>query len=141
MGKFATDFGFAAGIVFASAQQPGRADHRHPPADRGRRDARAGPAGPAANSRGHHGHPRRGRSGAIAVAAYASNAAICLSAVCVAVAGSYSAIPHFWRLPSPHLSGPATASGIDLIPCGANLSALAGRYVTGFAVDHTGNYR
>ena len=78
---------------------------------------------------------------AMAVAAYASDGVIFVSAVCVATAGSYSAIPQFWRLPSLRLSGPAAAAGIALIVSGANVSAFAGPYVTGYAEDLTGNFR
>lgn len=78
---------------------------------------------------------------AMAVAAYASNGVIFVSAVCVALAGSYAAIPQFWRLPSMRLSGPAVAAGIALVAAGANVSALVGPYVTGYAEDLTGNFR
>jgi ACS family tartrate transporter-like MFS transporter len=78
---------------------------------------------------------------AMAVAAYASNGVIFVSAVCVATAGSYTAIPQFWRLPSLRLSGPAAAAGIALIVSGANVSAFVGPYVTGYAEDLTGNFR
>jgi sugar phosphate permease len=77
----------------------------------------------------------------IAVAAYASNGVIFVSAVCVALSGSYSAVPQFWRLPPLRLSGPATAAGVALIVSGGNLSAFAGPYVTGYAEDLTGNFR
>jgi ACS family tartrate transporter-like MFS transporter len=78
---------------------------------------------------------------AMAVAAYASDGVIFVSAVCVATAGSYSAIPQFWRLPSLRLSGPAAAAGIALIVSGANVSAFAGPYVTGYVEDLTGDFR
>ena len=78
---------------------------------------------------------------AIAVAAYASSGVVFVSAVCVALAGSYSATPQFWRLPPLHLSGPAAAAGVALIVSGANFSALVGPYVTGYAEDLTGNFR
>jgi MFS transporter, ACS family, tartrate transporter len=77
----------------------------------------------------------------MAVAAYASNAVIFVSAVCVALAGIYSAIPQFWRLPSLRLSGPAAAAGLALINSVGNFSGFAGSYVTGFAEDVTGNFR
>lgn len=78
---------------------------------------------------------------AMAVAAYASNGVIFVAAVCVALAGSYAAIPQFWRLPSMRLSGSAAPAGIALIASGANVSAFAGPYVTGYAEDLTGNFR
>jgi cyanate permease len=78
---------------------------------------------------------------AIAIAAYASNGVIFVSAVCVALAGSYSAVPQFWRLPALRLSGPAAAAGLALIISGANVSALVGPYITGYAEDLTGNFR
>ena len=78
---------------------------------------------------------------AIAVAAYASDGVIFVSAVCVVLAGSYSAIPQFWRLPSLHLSGPAGAAGVAMIVSAGNCSAFAGPYITGYAEDVTGNFR
>jgi MFS transporter, ACS family, tartrate transporter len=78
---------------------------------------------------------------ALAAAAYASNALIFVSAVCVAAAGIYSAIPQFWRLPSLRLSGPAAAAGLALINSVGNFSGFAGSYITGFADDITGNFR
>jgi MFS transporter, ACS family, tartrate transporter len=78
---------------------------------------------------------------AIAVAAYASSGVTFVSAVCVALAGSYSAIPQFWRLPPLLLSGSAAAAGLALIVAGANFSALVGPYVTGHIEDLTGNFR
>jgi MFS transporter, ACS family, tartrate transporter len=78
---------------------------------------------------------------AMAAAAYASNALIFVSAVCVAAAGIYSAIPQFWRLPSLRLSGPAAAAGLALINSVGNFSGFAGSYITGFADDVTGNFR
>jgi MFS transporter, ACS family, tartrate transporter len=78
---------------------------------------------------------------AMAVAAYASSAVIFVSAVCVAAAGIYPALPRFWRLPLLHLSGPTAAAGLALIHSVANVSGFAGSYVTGFAEDVTGNFR
>jgi MFS transporter, ACS family, tartrate transporter len=78
---------------------------------------------------------------AMAFAAYASNAVIFVSAVCVALAGIYSAIPQFWRLPQLRLTGPAAAAGLALINSVGNFSGFAGSYVTGFAEDVTGNFR
>ena len=78
---------------------------------------------------------------AIPVAAYAPNGVIFVAAVCAVLAGSYSALPQFWRLPSLWLSGPAAAGGIALIQSGTNLSAFVGPYVTGYAEDLTGSFR
>jgi len=77
----------------------------------------------------------------IAVAAYARDGVIFVSAVCVAVAGSYSAVPQFWRLPALRLSGPAAAAGLALIISGANSSGLVAPSLTGYAEDLTGNFR
>ena len=85
--------------------------------------------------------PAAAAAAAIAVAAYASNGVIFVAAVCVALAGSYSAVPQFWRLPALRLSGPAAAAGLALIISGANVSALVGPYITGYAEDLTGNFR
>jgi hypothetical protein len=59
----------------------------------------------------------------------------------VALAGSYSAIPQFWRLPPLLLTGSAAAAGLALIVSAANFSALVGPYVTGHIEDLTGNFR
>jgi len=53
--------------------------------------------------------PIAAAAAAMAVAAYASSGVIFVAAVCVVLAGSYSAVPQFWRLPPILLSGPATA--------------------------------
>lgn len=66
---------------------------------------------------------------------------IFVSAVCVALAGSYSAVPQFWRLSAQRLSGPAAAARIALILSTANASALVGHYITGYAKDLTGSFR
>jgi MFS transporter, ACS family, tartrate transporter len=66
---------------------------------------------------------------------------IFVSAACVAVAGIYSAIPQFWRLPPLRLSGPAAAAGLALINSVGSSSGFAGSYVTGFAEDLTGSFR
>lgn len=85
--------------------------------------------------------PVAAAAAAILVAAFASNGVIFVAAVCVVLAGSYAALPQFWRLPSLWLSGPAAAGGIALIQSGTNLSALAGPYVTGYAEDVTGSFQ
>ena len=78
---------------------------------------------------------------AMAIAAYASDAVIFVAAVCVALAGIYSAMAQFWRLPFLRLSGPAAAAGLALINATGNFSGFTGSYVTGFAEDVTGNFR
>ena len=85
--------------------------------------------------------PASAAAAAIAVAAYASNGVIFVSAVCVAVAGNYSAIPQFWRLPALRLSGSAAAAGIAQILAASNASGFVAPYVTGYAADVTGNFR
>ncbi len=78
---------------------------------------------------------------AMAVAAYASNLVIFVSAVCLALGGIYSAMAQFWRLPFLRLSGFAAAAGLALINAAGNFSGFAGSYITGFAEDVTGNFR
>jgi MFS transporter, ACS family, tartrate transporter len=78
---------------------------------------------------------------ALAAAAYAPDAVVFVSAVCVAAAGIYSAIPQFWRLPPLRLSGPAAAAGLALINSVGNFNGFAGSYITGFAEDITGSFR
>jgi MFS transporter, ACS family, tartrate transporter len=85
--------------------------------------------------------PASAAAAAIAVAAYAANGVIFVSAVCVAVAGNYSAIPQFWRLPALRLSGSAAAAGIAQILAASNASGFVAPYVTGYAADVTGNFR
>jgi MFS transporter, ACS family, tartrate transporter len=78
---------------------------------------------------------------AMAAAAYAPNVVIFVSAVCLALAGIYSAMAQFWRLPFLRLSGLAAAAGLALINAAGNFSGFAGSYITGFAEDVTGNFR
>jgi MFS transporter, ACS family, tartrate transporter len=85
--------------------------------------------------------PTVAAAAAMAIAAYAPNAVVFVSAVCVVVAGIYSAIPQFWRLPPLRLGGPAAAAGLALINSVGNVSGFAGPYMTGFAEDVTGSFR
>ena len=61
-------------------------------------------------------------------------------AVCVSVAGIYTAMPQFWRIPAIGLTGAAAASGIALINSVSNLSGFIGPYVTGAIRTATGGY-
>jgi sugar phosphate permease len=61
-------------------------------------------------------------------------------AVCVSVAGIYTAMPQFWRIPAIGLTGAAAASGIALINSVSNLSGFIGPYVTGAIRTATGSY-
>jgi MFS transporter, ACS family, tartrate transporter len=61
-------------------------------------------------------------------------------AVCLSVAGIYTAMPQFWRIPTLGLTGAAAAGGIALINSVSNLSGFVGPYLTGAIHDATGSY-
>jgi ACS family tartrate transporter-like MFS transporter len=61
-------------------------------------------------------------------------------AVCISVAGIYTASPQFWRIPAIGLTGAAAASGIAAINSTSNLSGFVGPYLTGAIKDATGSY-
>jgi MFS transporter, ACS family, tartrate transporter len=85
--------------------------------------------------------PTVAAAAAMAIAAYASGAVIFVSAVCVALAGSYSAVPQFWRLPPLRLRGLGAAAGIALISSAGYVSLFVAPYITGYTEDVTGNFR
>ncbi|WP_284976756.1 MFS transporter [Arthrobacter sp. efr-133-TYG-104] len=73
-------------------------------------------------------------------ATLAQNGALFIVAVCVSVAGMYSAFAQFWRIPAIALSGAGAAAGIALINSVSNTSGLVGPYITGLIKDQTGSY-
>jgi MFS transporter, ACS family, tartrate transporter len=74
------------------------------------------------------------------LATFAGDGVLFIVAVCVSVAGIYTAMPQFWRIPAIGLTGAAAASGIALINSVSNLSGFIGPYVTGVIKDATGSY-
>lgn len=61
-------------------------------------------------------------------------------AVCLSVAGIFSAMPQFWRIPAQTLTGAAAAGGIALINSVSNLSGAVGPTVTGSIETATGSF-
>jgi MFS family permease len=59
-------------------------------------------------------------------------------ALTIAIAGTMSAIPVFWQLPSRFLDGAAAAAGVALINSVANLAGFVGPYSIGIVKDMTG---
>jgi ACS family tartrate transporter-like MFS transporter len=74
------------------------------------------------------------------LATVAGSGVVFVLAVCVSVAGIYSAMPQFWRVPPLALTGAAAAAGIAVINSVSNLSGFVGPYVTGAIHDATGSY-
>jgi MFS transporter, ACS family, tartrate transporter len=76
----------------------------------------------------------------LVLATFSGDGLLFIVAVCVSVAGIYTAMPQFWRIPAIGLTGAAAASGIALINSVSNLSGFVGPYVTGAIKDATGGY-
>ncbi|SFO22735.1 MFS transporter [Amycolatopsis rubida] len=74
------------------------------------------------------------------LATFAGNGALFIVAVCLSVAGIYTAMPQFWRIPAIGLTGTAAASGIALINSVSNLSGFVGPYFTGAIKTATGSF-
>ncbi|WP_190816130.1 MFS transporter [Saccharopolyspora pogona] len=74
------------------------------------------------------------------LATFSGDGILFIVGVCVSVAGIYSAMPQFWRIPAMGLTGAAAASGIALINSVSNLSGFVGPYLTGAIKDATGGY-
>ncbi|PXY25818.1 4-hydroxyphenylacetate permease [Prauserella coralliicola] len=76
----------------------------------------------------------------LVLATFSGDGMLFIVAVCVSVAGIYTAMPQYWRVPAIGLTGAAAASGIALINSISNLSGFVGPYVTGAIKDATGGY-
>ncbi|GLY43230.1 MFS transporter [Amycolatopsis sp. NBRC 101858] len=74
------------------------------------------------------------------LATFAGNGPVFILAVCLSVAGIYTAMPQFWRIPAIGLTGTAAASGIALINSVSNLSGFVGPYFTGAIKTATGSF-
>ncbi|GAA3524651.1 MFS transporter [Amycolatopsis ultiminotia] len=74
------------------------------------------------------------------LATFAGSGPVFLVAVCLSVAGIYTAMPQFWRIPAIGLTGTAAASGIALINSVSNLSGFVGPYFTGAIKTATGSF-
>lgn len=74
------------------------------------------------------------------LATFASSGPVFIVAVCLSVAGIYTAMPQFWRIPAIGLTGTAAASGIALINSVSNLSGFVGPYFTGAIKTATGSF-
>jgi len=58
-------------------------------------------------------------------------------ALSLAMAGSLSALPVFWILPTAFLAGTAAAAGIAVVNSIGNLSGFLGNYLVGWLTDLT----
>ncbi|WP_236790934.1 MFS transporter [Amycolatopsis sp. GM8] len=74
------------------------------------------------------------------LATFAASGLVFILAVCLSVAGIYTAMPQFWRIPAIGLTGTAAASGIALINSVSNLSGFVGPYFTGAIRTATGSF-
>lgn len=74
------------------------------------------------------------------VATFTQSGPVFIVAVCLSVAGIYTAMPQFWRIPGQVLTGAAAAGGIALINSVSNMSGAIGPTVTGFIQEATGSF-
>jgi D-galactonate transporter len=70
-------------------------------------------------------------------AVYGKDTVIAVMALSVAMAGSLSALPVFWILPTAFLGGTAAAAGIAMVNSIGNLSGFLGNYLVGWLTDLT----
>ena len=70
-------------------------------------------------------------------AIYGKNTVIAVAALSLAMAGSLSALPVFWILPTAFLGGTAAAAGIAVVNSIGNLSGFLGNYLVGWLTDLT----
>jgi nitrate/nitrite transporter NarK len=70
-------------------------------------------------------------------AIYGKDTFIAVTALSLAMAGSLSALPVFWTLPTAFLGGTAAAAGIAVVNSIGNLSGFLGNYLVGWLTDLT----
>ena len=70
-------------------------------------------------------------------AIYGKDTIIAVVALSLAMAGSLSALPVFWILPTAFLGGTAAAAGIAVVNSIGNLSGFLGNYLVGWLTDLT----
>jgi len=75
--------------------------------------------------------------GLIFCAVYGKNTVLAMAALTLGMAGSLSALPVFWSLPTAFLGGTAAAAGIALVNSFGNLSGFFGNYLVGWLTDLT----
>jgi len=75
--------------------------------------------------------------GLIFSAVYGKNTVLAMVALSLAMAGTLSAIPVFWSLPTAFLAGTAAAAGIAVVNSIGNLSGFLGNYLVGWLTDLT----
>ncbi len=68
---------------------------------------------------------------------YGQDTFLAVLALSLAMAGSLSALPVFWILPTSFLGGTAAAAGIALVNSIGNLSGFLGNYLVGWLTDLT----
>lgn len=72
--------------------------------------------------------------------AFAGSGIAFVIAVCLSVAGIYTSMAQFWRIPTAVLTGAAAAAGIALINSVSNISGFVGPWVTGALKTSSGSY-
>jgi D-galactonate transporter len=70
-------------------------------------------------------------------AIYGKDTVLAMVALSLAMAGSLSALPVFWVLPTAFLGGTAAAAGIAVVNSIGNLSGFLGNYLVGWLTDLT----
>jgi D-galactonate transporter len=70
-------------------------------------------------------------------AIYGKDTILAMVALSLAMAGSLSALPVFWILPTAFLGGTAAAAGIAVVNSIGNLSGFLGNYLVGWLTDLT----
>ncbi|MGD0486474.1 MAG: MFS transporter [Syntrophorhabdales bacterium] len=75
--------------------------------------------------------------GLIFSAVFGHNTVLAMVALSLAMAGSLSALPVFWILPTAFLAGTAAAAGIAVVNSIGNLSGFLGNYLVGWLTDLT----
>lgn len=73
-------------------------------------------------------------------ATFTQSGVLFIVSACLSVAGIYTAMPQFWRIPTQALTGAAMAGGIALINSVSNLSGAIGPTVTGTIAELTGSF-
>ncbi|WP_410651414.1 hypothetical protein [Amycolatopsis sp. cmx-4-54] len=77
---------------------------------------------------------------ALLAATFTASGPLVGAAVCISVAGVYTAMPQFWQIVTVGLSGAATASGLALVISVGNVSGFVGSYLTGAIRAAAGSY-
>lgn len=68
------------------------------------------------------------------------NPVLTIVLLCITAAGSFTASPSFWQLPSQYLSTTTMAAGLAIINSCGNLAGFVAPYATGLLADATGSF-